>query len=128
MMFLIGEILLCLLLSFILGVIIGWLLRGIIKKEKAIQSRKPARPKDLEKVEGIGPKIAQILIANGIVDLEDLSNTNVKTLEKILDSAGSQYNIADPSTWPEQAKLGARGNWEAMEKLKDELKGGRRTT
>lgn len=128
MLFLIGEIILCLLIAFILGLIIGWLLRGIIRKEKAIQSTKPARSKDLEKVEGIGPKIAQILIANGIMDLEDLSNTGVKTLEKILDSAGSQYNTADPSTWVEQAKLGASGNWEAMEKLKDELKGGRRAT
>jgi len=128
MLFLIGEILLCLLIAFILGFILGWLLRGFIKKEKTIQTTKPARPKDLEKVEGIGPKIAQILIANGIFDLEDLSNTTVETLERILGSAGPQYNIADPSTWPEQAKLGAKGDWEAMKKLKDELKGGRRTT
>ena len=63
---------------------------------------------------------------NGIMDLEDLSKTSVNTLNDILDRAGSRYTLADPSTWPEQAALGARGDWQAMEKLKDELKGGRR--
>jgi len=126
MTFLIAEILICLIIAFILGFIIGWLLKGVFCREKAGVSSKPARPKDLEKVEGIGPKIANILIANGIMDLEDLSKTSVNTLNEILDRAGSRYTLADPSTWPEQAALGARGDWQAMEKLKDELKGGRR--
>ena len=126
MLFLIGEILICLIIAFILGFLIGWLLKSALYKEKSAVSNKPARPEELEKVEGIGPKIASILIENGIMDLEDLSKTSVDTLNKILDQAGSQYNVADPSTWPEQAALGARGDWEAMEKLKEELQGGRR--
>lgn len=126
MLFLIGEILICLIIAFILGFIIGWLLKGVLGGGKSDVSSKPARPKDLEKVEGVGPKIASILIENGIMDLEDLSKTSVDTLNNILDKAGTRYNVADPSTWPEQAALGARGEWDAMEKLKDELKGGRR--
>ena len=125
MLFLIGEIIICLIIAFILGFIIGWLLRGVFCKEKTGQQVKPARAKELEKVEGIGPQIAQILIKNGIMDLEDLSRTSVEELKKILKTAGQKYNIADPSTWPEQAALGAKGDWEAMEKLKDKLKGGR---
>ena len=127
MLFLIGEILICLIIAFILGFILGWVLRGLYSKSDSQKSLKPAKPKDLQKVEGIGPQIANILINNGIMDLEDLSNTSVAKLEKILETAGSKYNIADPSTWPEQAALGAKGDWEAMEKLKDELKGGRRS-
>ena len=127
MLFLICEIIICLLIAFILGLIIGWLLRGLFKcKGTAGESSKTPRPKDLEKVEGIGPKIAQLLIAAGIMDLEDLSKANVGTLKDVLHAAGPRYQMADPSTWPEQAALGAKGNWEAMEKLKDELKGGRR--
>ena len=126
MLFLIGEILICLIIAFILGFLIGLLLKSIFCKEKSTGTSKPARPKELEKVEGVGPKIASILIENGIMDLEDLSKASVDTLNKILDRAGSQYRLADPSTWPEQAALGARGDWEAMEKLKDELQGGRR--
>ncbi|MCK5740321.1 hypothetical protein KAH55_14125, partial [bacterium] len=73
MLFLICEILICLLIAFILGFILGWLFRGLFKKGTINQSNKTPQPEELEKVEGIGPKIAQILIANGINDLEDLS-------------------------------------------------------
>jgi len=127
MSFLIGEILICLIIAFILGFIIGWLLKGVFCKDKASTLSKPARPKELEKVEGVGPKIASLLIADGIMDLEDLSKTSIDTLNDILDRAGPRYRLADPSTWPEQAALGARGDWDAMEKLKDNLHGGRRS-
>mgnify|MGYP001035149878 CR=1 FL=1 len=30
-------------------------------------------------------------------------------------------------TWAEQAELAAKGDWDALEKLQDELSGGRRT-
>lgn len=126
MWFLIGEIIICLIIAFILGFIFGWLLRGFYSKKDLQKSNKPAQPKELQKVEGIGPQIANILINNGIMDLEDLSNTSVGKLERILENAGSKYNIADPSTWPEQAALGAKGDWEAMKKLQDKLRGGRR--
>jgi hypothetical protein len=35
--------------------------------------------------------------------------------------------MINADTWPEQAKLAASGEWEALEKLQDELKGGKRT-
>ena len=34
--------------------------------------------------------------------------------------------MIDPSTWPEQASLAAAGEWDALQALQDELKGGRR--
>jgi len=125
MLFLIGEIIICLLIAFILGLIVGWLLKSLFCRENKRGSAKSARPDDLQKVEGIGPKIASILIENGIMDLEDLSKSSVKKLEKILEMAGPKYTLAYPATWPEQAALGARGDWQAMEELKDRLQGGR---
>jgi predicted flap endonuclease-1-like 5' DNA nuclease len=85
-----------------------------------------ARPKDLEKIEGIGPKIAALLVSNGILDLGDLAAAPVAQVKEILAAAGARYAIADPSTWPEQAALGARGDWEGMAALQKQLKGGRR--
>ena len=105
MVFLIGEILICLLIAFILGFVIGWLLKGIFCKDKVSQQLKPARPKELEKIEGIGPQIAQLLIKSGIMDIDDLSKTSVSKLENILDSGGKKFSVANPSTWPEQATL-----------------------
>ena len=81
---------------------------------------------DLQKVEGIGPKIAGLLIADGILDLADLAATPVARLEAILTTAGRRYAIADPATWPEQAALGAQGNWDGLQQLQATLKRGRR--
>jgi hypothetical protein len=49
----------------------------------------------------------------------------VARLQEILAEAGISQ-IADPSTWPEQAKLAAAGDWEGLETLQDQLEGGRR--
>jgi predicted flap endonuclease-1-like 5' DNA nuclease len=84
-----------------------------------------ARSDDLIKVEGIGPKIAQLLIGAGILDLQDLSVAPVARLRDILKNAGSRYAMADPTTWPEQAALGAKGDWAAFEALQKRLNKGR---
>jgi hypothetical protein len=84
-----------------------------------------ARPKDLEKVEGIGPKIAALLVANGILDLSDLAAMPAAQIKQIL-STNARFAIADPTTWPEQAALGASGDWDAMAALQKKLKAGRR--
>lgn len=85
----------------------------------------PVQPDDLKVVEGIGPKIEGILHAAGIKTFAQLAATPVDRLEQIVrEDAG--IRVAFPDTWPEQAKLAAEGAWEALEKLQDELKGGRR--
>jgi predicted flap endonuclease-1-like 5' DNA nuclease len=76
-------------------------------------------------IEGIGPKIAGILNAAGIVTFAQLADTPVDRLDEILREANLR-NIADPSTWPEQAALAAKGDWNAFKQLTDQLKGGRR--
>ncbi|MCU0493362.1 MAG: hypothetical protein MUD01_17385 [Chloroflexaceae bacterium] len=88
--------------------------------------KREPRPKDLEKVEGIGPKIAQLLIDAGIYDLVDLSVAEVARLKEILAAAGKRYALADPSTWPDQAALGAKGDWAAMEAMQKTLTAGRK--
>jgi predicted flap endonuclease-1-like 5' DNA nuclease len=83
---------------------------------------------DLKRIEGIGPKISSVLQAAGMATFAQLADTDVDRLEQILaESDPNLLRLANPSTWPEQAKLAAEGQWEALEKLQDELKGGRRT-
>ncbi len=84
----------------------------------------PAEPDDLTKIEGIGPKIASVFNAAGITNFAQLAGFDVEKLQKILDDAG--IRLGDPSTWAEQAKLAAEGDWDALQKLQDELQGGRR--
>lgn len=88
---------------------------GILKRWKA---------NDLKAIEGIGPKIANLLNDAGILTWKDLSKTNVKKLQDILDNAGKRFALADPGTWPKQAELAAEGKWSELEEYQDFLQGG----
>ncbi|MBN1221543.1 MAG: DUF4332 domain-containing protein [Anaerolineae bacterium] len=85
----------------------------------------PVEPDDLTVIEGIGPKISGLLQAAGVTTLAQLAETDVAQIRQILEDAGL-IRLADPTTWPEQAKLAAAGDWQALQKLQDELQGGRR--
>ena len=84
-----------------------------------------ASPEDLKRIEGIGPKIADILNAKGITNFSQLAAAEVSTLKQILEDEGLGA-LSDPTTWPEQAQLAAQGKWEEFQNLQDHLKGGRR--
>lgn len=79
---------------------------------------------DLEIVEGIGPKIAELLRADGITTFWQLSNTSPAHIRSILDQAGPNFRVADPGTWPEQADLAARNRWSSLKALQDVLVAG----
>lgn len=80
---------------------------------------------DLTKIEGIGKKIAELIVAEGISTFETLSKTSVKTLQAILDKAGKRFNTHNPETWAKQAKLAAAGDWAKLQKLQDQLNAGK---
>ncbi len=80
---------------------------------------------DLKVVEGIGPKIEELLHNDGIVTWRQLSQTDPARIRVILDAAGPAYRIAEPATWPQQAGLAADGKWSELKVLMDNLDGGR---
>jgi predicted flap endonuclease-1-like 5' DNA nuclease len=80
----------------------------------------------LRKIEGIGPKIEGLLNAAGVVTFNDLAKAKLTLLKQVLADAGSRYKMHDPTTWSEQAKLAAKGEWDKLKTLQDELKGGKR--
>ncbi len=81
---------------------------------------------DLKIVEGIGPKIEELLNQEGIVYFEQLADASYVRIRKALDKGGDKFRMHDPGTWGEQADLAARGQWEELKKLQEELDGGRR--
>ena len=94
----------------------------------AALAKQAATPKadDLDNIEGIGPKIADILNENGILSYEQLADTSVDRLKTILAGAGSRYKLANPESWPEQARLAANRDWDGLDALQKKLAGGRR--
>ncbi len=113
---------------FVIIVIIGWMVSNK-EEEKALAKKKeaapaaPATPDILKKLEGIGPKVESILNEAGIKTFADLAKADVEALREVL--ATAKLQMMDPSGWIEQAELAAKGDWDALEKLQDELKGGR---
>lgn len=93
------------------------------KPKKA--SKKAAEGDDLKIIEGIGPKIADLLINEGIVSFADLAATPAEKVKEILDAAGSNYAMHDPTTWAEQAELARDGKWDELKELQDKLNAGR---
>ena len=98
------------------------------KVEAKVEKQAPAQQAadDLAKIEGIGPKVAKALNDAGITTFEALSNTSVEDIQKALQEAG--LRMMDATTWPEQAKLAAAGDWDALKKLQDKLSGGRKAS
>jgi len=122
--------LLWLLGAFLLGLLLGWLLKqifggdGATKVAAAPLVAVDAVKDDLTKIEGIGPKIQGLLNNESIWSFKQLSDTSSLRLQRILDAAGPAYTMHNPRTWSAQAKLADEGNWEELKIWQDHLKGG----
>jgi len=76
---------------------------------------------DLELIEGIGPKINELLQRAGIGTFAKLAASPAATIQQILDAAGSNFRLANPGSWAKQAALCVSSDWAALRKLQDEL-------
>ena len=98
------------------------------KKEAKKAAPKAAAPKkasakgdDLKKIEGIGPKIAETLVAAGIATFEALSKAKPADISNIIEGVRGNHI---PLSWPKQAKMAADGKWDELKVWQDEVKGG----
>jgi predicted flap endonuclease-1-like 5' DNA nuclease len=76
---------------------------------------------DLKKLEGIGPKLEQVLNAVGIQNFEQLAGMTAEQIKPILDAAGNQFRMHDPKSWPYQAELAQKGEWERLKEYQNLL-------
>ncbi len=80
---------------------------------------------DLEVVEGIGPKVAEVLREAGIATWWSLAHADLRRLRRILAAAGPRFQLQRPDTWPRQAMLLAEGKWSEFMMLTSTLTGGK---
>ncbi len=85
------------------------------------------RNDNLQVVEGIGPKIEGLLKADGIRTWGMLARTSTDDLKAILNKAGKRYQMHNPKTWPEQADLANKKEWEKLYNFQKFLDTGRDT-
>ncbi|MCP4399184.1 MAG: DUF4332 domain-containing protein [bacterium] len=90
---------------------------------QAKESPAPEKVDDFRKIRGIGPKVAQHLQDSGIKTFAQLAQAEPEHLHEILEAGGRAYKGRDPQSWPEQAKLAAKEDWDALKELRAQLNG-----
>ena len=93
------------------------------KADKPAAKKATGKADDLKKIEGIGPKIAETLVAAGIATYADLAKAKPAKISEIIEGVRGNHV---PDTWPEQAKLAADGKWDELKVLQDKLDGGKK--
>lgn len=101
--------------------LVGAAVAGATAKAAAADTK----PDDLKKLEGIGPKIEQLLHAAGIKTFEQLATQERDALKAILEAGGNRFKMHEPKSWPYQAELAAKGDWDRLKEYQDFLIGGR---
>ena len=74
-----------------------------VKEVKAKATKAKSTGDDLKIIEGIGPKIEEILHEAGINSFAALAAKSADEVREILLAQGSRYKMHDPETWAEQA-------------------------
>ena len=98
------------------------------EKKATAAAKAPAAKKGgdkLNKIEGIGPKIASVLTEAGVDSFAVLATKSPEDIRAILDAAEGNFKAHDPGTWPKQAEMAAAGNWDELKTWQDELNGGK---
>ncbi len=91
---------------------------------KATPEAKKVTPEDLTKIEGVGPKTAEALQANGIVTYADLAKATPDNIKALLVAASPRLAHLEPESWPKQAQMAADGKWDELKEWQDSVKGG----
>ncbi|GET45366.1 50S ribosomal protein L21 [Capnocytophaga felis] len=94
------------------------------EKKEEKPSTKSGKADDLKKIEGIGPKASEALVAAGVDTFAKLAKKSADEIKTILTEASSTLAHLDPQTWAAQAQLAADGKWDELKKWQDELNGG----
>jgi predicted flap endonuclease-1-like 5' DNA nuclease len=76
-----------------------------------LRERTSSKADDLKIILGIGPKIDELLLADGIQTFAQLAVATADRIKGILNRAGSRDASVNPSSWPKQAKLAAAGRF-----------------
>jgi large subunit ribosomal protein L15 len=97
----------------------------VVAEAKPKKAKKVAEGDDLKLIEGVGPKIADLLINAGVITFADLAATPAEKVKEILEAAGSRYTMHDPTTWAAQAELARDGKFDELKELQDKLNGGK---
>jgi len=92
-----------------------------------LKAKQRAMIDNFSKIDGIGPKVSAFLRFSGIKTFSKLASADVAELREILVAENpSLLRLTDPSTWSEQARMAAEGEWDDLKALQESFKESRR--
>jgi predicted flap endonuclease-1-like 5' DNA nuclease len=98
----------------------------VVEPEEPIEEVEAVPPDDLTRIEGIGPKTESALQKGGVSTYAQLAAADPDGIREILMASDPRLaSRASPVSWSKQAALAAKGEWETLDALQSELKGGR---
>ena len=92
--------------------------------KEAVAKETKVEADDLTKIEGVGPKAAEALVAAGMSTYAAIAKGDAEKIKEILTDASSRMAHLDPTSWPKQAKMAADGKWDELKEWQDNAKGG----
>jgi predicted flap endonuclease-1-like 5' DNA nuclease len=81
-------------------------------------------PDDLTKIEGIGPKMSEALISQGVATYAKLATLSLDEIRETIAAGGARF-APSAESWAEQAGYAAKGDWDGLQALQDKLVSGR---
>ncbi len=93
-----------------------------VEEEAKVEEAPKAEADDLTKVEGIGPKTSEALVAAGVATFAELAKKTPEEISEIIAEVRGSH-VTD--TWPKQAEMAAAGNWDELKKWQDEMDWGK---
>ncbi len=90
--------------------------RTIVRRDDDAQ----AEPDNLTKINGIGAVFETMLNDAGIRSYATLARASVAELEAIIEASG-RSRPGRLETWPQQAELAAKGDWDGLKRFVDQL-------
>ncbi len=86
---------------------------------------KKVKADDLKLVEGIGPKIEELLHAAGLKTWASVAASKTEKLKEILTGGGERFQMHDPGTWPKQCQMMVDNKWADLKTYQEKLDGGK---
>lgn len=81
---------------------------------------------DLEVIEGVGPKIVEVLREAGISTFRALAQLTPAAIKSALERGGPNFRLVNPQTWADQALLAANNRWASLATMQAALVAGTR--
>jgi len=90
---------------------------------QALRSRMQRMQDDLSIIDGIGPRVADVLMSAKINTFSKLASASTEEISKILEAKDPRLlRLTDPTSWPRQARLAGEEDWDGLSALKYSLK------